>query len=184
MVGALIGMGLMSVSCNDELDLYPEDYFSGNSFWNSQTEFEGFITVISNQFRSNYPANILFYAGELRAGGFELVTIDGSGSLNTNVIQNIYDETNCQFSTFGGYYGFIPTLTNSYTDAPKRRSLRTKRRTDCWLWPMDGGHTFTSRCTACTEGAFCAWNPMSSSANTMPRNFTREGLRRRKRSHK
>lgn len=110
MVGALIGMGLMSVSCNDELDLYPEDYFSGSSFWNSQTEFEGFITAISNQFRSNYPANILFYAGELRAGGFELVTIDGSGSLNTNVIQNIYDETNCQFSTFGGYYGFIANL--------------------------------------------------------------------------
>lgn len=108
--GAFLGTGLISTSCDHLLDLTPEDYFSANSFWKSQTEFEGFITALSNQFRGNYPANILFNAGELRAGGFELVTIDGSGAYSTNEIQNIYDQTHCQFSTFGGYYGFVANL--------------------------------------------------------------------------
>lgn len=109
-VGAFLGTGIMTTSCNGELDLTPEDYFSAYSFWNSQSEYEGFIRALSQQFRANYPANILFYAGELRAGGFELVTIDGSGAQNTNVIQNVYNQTECQFNTFGGYYGFIANL--------------------------------------------------------------------------
>ena len=112
MLGTFLGTGLMSTSsCSDILDVTPEDWFSAYSFWQTQSEFEGFVSAVSNQFRANYPANILFYAGELRAGGFELTTIDGSGILNSSVIQNIYDETtNYQFSNFGGYYGFIANL--------------------------------------------------------------------------
>ena len=111
-LGTFLGTGLMSTSsCSDILDVTPEDWFSAYSFWQTQSEFEGFVSAVSNQFRANYPANILFYAGELRAGGFELTTIDGSGILNSSVIQNIYDETtNYQFSNFGGYYGFIANL--------------------------------------------------------------------------
>lgn len=108
--GALVGAGMAVTSCDDVLDKTPRDWFTGQNFWGSQTEFEGFITAASNQFRANYPSNILFYAGELRAGGFENTTIDGSGILNQSVIQNTFDETNCQFSNFGGYYGFIANL--------------------------------------------------------------------------
>ncbi|MCD8181961.1 MAG: RagB/SusD family nutrient uptake outer membrane protein [Bacteroides sp.] len=108
--GVLIGTGFLSTSCNSELELTPEDYFSAYSFWGSRTEFEGFISAVSNQFRENYPANILFYAGELRAGTLELTTIDGSGILNSDYIQNIYSESKCQFDTFGKYYGFIGNL--------------------------------------------------------------------------
>lgn len=109
-IGAALGAGFLAPTSCDVLDLTPEDYFSAQSFWKDQSEFEGFITALSNQFRGNYPANILFYAGELRAGTLELYTIDGSGTLNTETIQNIYDQTNSQFSNFGGYYGFIANL--------------------------------------------------------------------------
>lgn len=111
LIGALLGASLVPTSCDGVLDLTPEDYFSAYSFWGSQTEFEGFISAVSNQFRANYPSNILFYAGEIRSGVFELSTIDGSGVYNTSYIQNIYDaSSNYQFSNFGRYHGFIANL--------------------------------------------------------------------------
>lgn len=107
-IGLMTGASVLTTSCN--LDYKPIDNFSANSFWGSQTEFEGFITAISNQFRSANASNVLFYAGELRSGVFEMATIDGSGILNSEPLQNIYDADHPQFSTFGGYYGFIANI--------------------------------------------------------------------------
>ena len=99
-IGLMTGASVLTTSCN--LDYKPIDNFSANSFWGSQTEFEGFITAISNQFRSANASNVLFYAGELRSGVFEMATIDGSGILNSEPLKNIYDADHPQFSTFGG----------------------------------------------------------------------------------
>ena len=107
-IGLMTGASVLTTSCN--LDYKPIDNFSANSFWGSQTEFEGFITAISNQFRSDNASNVLFYAGELRSGVFEMATIDGSGIINSEPIQNLYDADHPQFSTFGGYYGFIANI--------------------------------------------------------------------------
>ncbi len=107
-VGLVAGTSFLTTSC--ELDFKPVDYFGASSFWGSQTEYEGFITALSNQFRANYPSNILFNAGELRAGVMEMATIDGSGIASPNVIENTYSEAQCQFNNFGGYYGFIGNL--------------------------------------------------------------------------
>ena len=107
-IGLMTGASVLTTSCN--LDYKPIDNFSASSFWGSQTEFEGFITAISNQFRSANASNVLFYAGELRSGVFEMATIDGSGILNSEPLQNIYDADHPQFSTFGGYYGFIANI--------------------------------------------------------------------------
>ena len=86
-IGLMTGASVLTTSCN--LDYKPIDNFSASSFWGSQTEFEGFITAISNQFRSANASNVLFYAGELRSGVFEMATIDGSGILNSEPLQNI-----------------------------------------------------------------------------------------------
>ena len=67
-IGLMTGASVLTTSCN--LDYKPIDNFSASSFWGSQTEFEGFITAISNQFRSANASNVLFYAGELRSGVF------------------------------------------------------------------------------------------------------------------
>jgi hypothetical protein len=107
LAGLVACSGMVVTSCNDELDLNPIDYFSTSTFWKDKAQFTGTITAQANMFRSNYPANILFYAGELRAGTLTLNTIDGSGILNSDYIQNIYDSSHTQFSNMGNYYGFI-----------------------------------------------------------------------------
>lgn len=100
----------MASSCSDELDLYPNSYYTPETFWQDASQFEGFITAIQNQFRG-FTSQILFDQGEIRAGGLYLGTLaDGSGSANEVYVQNQYDATNAQFSTFGGYYGFIANL--------------------------------------------------------------------------
>ncbi|MDE6048479.1 MAG: RagB/SusD family nutrient uptake outer membrane protein [Paramuribaculum sp.] len=105
---ASLGMGM--VSCNDELNQYPIDYPANGAFWNNEGEFTGNVYALAAQFRSNYPANILFWAGELRAGTLTIDLINGSGAVNVEYIQNLYDASHAQFSTFGGYYGFIANL--------------------------------------------------------------------------
>ncbi len=111
LAAVVAGTGLAVSSCADELDLHPNDYYVPETFWQDKSQYEGFITALQNQFRGNYTNTILLDAGEYRAGGLYLGTLaDGSGSANENVIQNQYSETNCQFSTFAGYYGFIANL--------------------------------------------------------------------------
>lgn len=107
---AVASLGLGAVSCNDELNQAPIDYPAIGSFWNSQTDFTGNVYALSAQFRKNYPANILFWAGELRAGSLTIDLINGSGAVNVDYIQNLYDASHAQFSVFGGYYGFIANL--------------------------------------------------------------------------
>lgn len=107
---SLAGVCLGTSSCGDELDQYPIDNPSFGSFWNDQTVFTTNIYALSNMFRNNYVGNITFWAGELRAGTLDINLINGSGALNENYINNIYDAAHAQFSTFGGYYGFIAGL--------------------------------------------------------------------------
>lgn len=108
-VGLLAGGGLLTTSC--EIDFKPIDNFSSTTFWGSQAEFEGFITAQSHMFRENYPTNIFFNAGEIRAGSLGITPIDGSGAADVVYIQNVYRaEDNYQFTNFGKYYGFIGNL--------------------------------------------------------------------------
>jgi hypothetical protein len=107
LAGLVACSGMAVTSCNDELDLSPIDYFGSGNFWQTKSQFTGYITAQAQMFRANYPTNILFYAGELRAGTMTLNTIDGSGIYNSDYIQNIYDNSHTQFSNMGNYYGFI-----------------------------------------------------------------------------
>ncbi|MCM1484012.1 MAG: RagB/SusD family nutrient uptake outer membrane protein [Muribaculaceae bacterium] len=108
--GVIAAMGMGFSSCNDELDLAPIDYPGDGSFWNTQADFTTSVYALSNMFRSNYTGNILFWAGELRAGTLNIDLINGSGALNVEYVQNIYDSSHTQFSNFGNYYGFIGNL--------------------------------------------------------------------------
>lgn len=108
---AVVGAGMISSSCNSELDQYPNNYYVPETFWQNAEQFTQFITAQQNMFRANYPTNILYNAGDVRAGGFFLGNLpDGSGTNNETYIQNQYTAANCQFSNFGGYFGFIANL--------------------------------------------------------------------------
>ena len=109
----LIGTGMVlgNTSCSDDLDLAPIDYFGLKGFWKDQSMFEGNVYALAQMFRGNYPSNILFYAGELRAGTMSGTLINGSGLLSdARFFDNNYDLDHPQFSTFGGYYGFIADI--------------------------------------------------------------------------
>lgn len=107
-VGLLAGASVLTTSC--DLDYKPIDNYTPETFWKTQTEFKGFITALAQQFRNSNAANVLFNAGELRAGNFEMSTVDGSGIINPEYIQNLYTASKAQFSSFGGYYGYIANL--------------------------------------------------------------------------
>lgn len=105
----IAGMGFGMTSC--DLEFSPKGYYTEKNFWTERDQYIGFITALQNQFRANYPTQVLFSAGELRAGSLWLGALpDGSGSADEKIIQNMYTQSDAQFSTFGGWYGFIANL--------------------------------------------------------------------------
>lgn len=105
----IVGMGCGMASC--DLDFTPKGWYTPDTFWTERDQYIGFITALQNQFRANYPSQILFDAGELRAGALWLGELpDGSGTANEDYIQNAYSASISQFATFGGWYGFIANL--------------------------------------------------------------------------
>lgn len=109
-LASIAALGMTAVSCNDELDQKPIDFPGGGTFWQSEQDYISNIYAMSAMFRTNYTANILFWAGELRAGSLTIDLINGSGAVNIDPIQNLYDASHAQFTVFGGYYGFIAGL--------------------------------------------------------------------------
>lgn len=108
--GLLIGaMGVAGTSCVDELDQKNPNTFDASSFWVDQSLYEGNAIALAAFFRG-HTGNIMFWAGELRAGSLSTNLINGSGTVNAEYIGNLYDEAHTQFSTFGGYYGFIAVV--------------------------------------------------------------------------
>lgn len=108
-VAAVSALALGFASCNDILDQKPIDFPAAGSFWRTQTEFTSNIYANSCMVRDQTP-NILFWAGELRSGTFTTDLINASGALNVDIVNNNYDVAHAQFSTFGGWYGFIANL--------------------------------------------------------------------------
>lgn len=107
----IAGAGLAVSSCADDLDLTPENSFTAGNFWKTQGQFEGNLTAMMNQFRSNYDYNFMFAAAELRSGIIcpNAETTDGS-SYNSGDVPYMYnniDEQHCQFTNFMNLYGFI-----------------------------------------------------------------------------
>lgn len=102
--------GLISTSCADELDLKNPNEFDSKSYWENQEQAQMFIYALAQQFRESYPNQVMFEAGELRAGTLETNLINGSGALQVDAIGNIIDIAHTQFSNFGGWFGYIANL--------------------------------------------------------------------------
>ncbi|MBD5346772.1 MAG: RagB/SusD family nutrient uptake outer membrane protein [Bacteroides sp.] len=110
LAAAVAGMGLTSVSCSSDLDLTPSDWYTADNFWTEKSQYEGNIIALQNMFRG-FTTNILFNAGEVRAGTLYLGTLaDGSGSASEDIIRNQLTPYSAQFNNLGGYWGFIANL--------------------------------------------------------------------------
>lgn len=103
-------VGLIGTSCADDLDLQNPNEFDVNSYWENQDQAEMFIYALANQFRGSFPSQVMFSAGEMRAGTLETNLINGSGAINVDAIGNVIDIAHTQFSNFAGWYGYIANL--------------------------------------------------------------------------
>lgn len=105
--GVVAGLGFGAVSCADELNQTPDDWFTASNFWKTKSDYVGNIIALQAQFRG-YTSQILWDQGELRAGSLYLGTLaDGSGSASENIIRNQYTPSQAQFGNFGDYWGLI-----------------------------------------------------------------------------
>lgn len=103
-------MGLAGTSCSDDLDLQNPNEFGYGSYWKDQQQFTMYQYALANQFRGNYTAQLLFGAGELRAGALTTNLINGSGPLDVEIINNNLNESRAQYSAFAGWYDYIANL--------------------------------------------------------------------------
>lgn len=105
----LAAAGMLSLgSCSDKLDLTNPDALSGNGFWKNSGQFEGNLYALMNQWRGNYDANVLFYAGEQSSGLYS----NGSGPDGTGFRYLIQQQRQLtinqpQFTNFMNFYGMI-----------------------------------------------------------------------------
>ncbi|MCC8071275.1 MAG: RagB/SusD family nutrient uptake outer membrane protein [Bacteroidales bacterium] len=105
----LLGAGMITSSCADDLDLYDTDAPADDTFWKTVSQFENNIIAQMNMWRGNYDANYMFGAGDMRGGQYEGGNdfLDGSTLDNSAYISNNLSEAQYQFTNFMNYYGFI-----------------------------------------------------------------------------
>ena len=106
----------------ESLDQYPEDYFSGNSFWKDATQVDGYMTGLHTMLRGSYPT--LFSMGELRGGllgdgddGKESSVFGESLSSQTIIKQDLRAD-NAYFGPWNGLYANIVRINLAINEIP------------------------------------------------------------------
>ena len=106
----------------ESLDQYPEDYFSGNSFWKDATQVDGYMTGLHTMLRGSYPT--LFSMGELRGGllgdgddGKESSVFGESLSSQTIIKQDLRAD-NAYFGPWNGLYANIVRVNLAINEIP------------------------------------------------------------------
>jgi len=110
MAGAVLAVAGMT-SC--DLDLEPQDYYGGGSFWRTAEQAEVYLHGLHTNLRGQYWNHTLVF-GEYRGGHYVLQNcIDGSGTTAGDIFAQNFDESHTGVSNFGNYYGCI-TNVNSF----------------------------------------------------------------------
>lgn len=121
----MAGMGL--TSCSDYLDLKPIDNFGSSNFWQNQSQFEGNIVAIMNQFRG-YEQTHFNTAGEKRAGAYSSANTSAglSSTTGTAFINSNITESSPGFENFAHYYGLISNCNTFIHFANANKDLLTE----------------------------------------------------------
>ncbi len=104
----LVAFSMGIVSCADNLDLSPIDYYGASNFWTTEAQAIGNISAMMQQFRGYNFQTVITY-GEIRGGAYTLETTGSDGaSLNSQYLreQNL-SATNYGVANFGDYWGLI-----------------------------------------------------------------------------
>lgn len=132
-----------ATSCSSDLDLEPNGYYTYSTFWQTSDQYKQFIPAQMQMFRNSFPAQIFFSAGELRAGTLWLAMLDGSGNANPQYVQNLYDTNNTQYSSFGGWWGFIANWNELIMNAESQEGVLDDNTRDGLLAMAYGMRAFS-----------------------------------------
>ena len=112
---------MLFTSC-ESLDQYPEDYFTGKSFWKDNTQVDGYMKGLHSYLRGTYSS--LFNMGELRSG----LLGDGDDGTGTSVfgeslaaqtvIKQDLREDNAYLSLWNGLYSEIVRVNLAIKEIP------------------------------------------------------------------
>lgn len=101
-------LSALGTSCQNTLELVPQDYFGDNNFWQNEAQVSNFMVGLHKQFRDNQFQ--FMRLGELRGGTYSTVDRQATSLNELPVIEQRLEETSSGVNNWGGFYGPILQL--------------------------------------------------------------------------
>ena len=101
-------LSVLASSCQDALELTPQDYFGDSNFWQNESQVNNFMVGLHKQFRDNQFQFLRL--GEMRGGNYSTVDRQATSLNELPVIEQRLEETSSGVSNWGGFYGPILQL--------------------------------------------------------------------------
>ncbi len=98
-------ISVLSVSCQNALDLAPQDYFGDGNFWKSEAQVTNFMVGLHKQFRDNQFQFLRL--GEMRGGTYSNVDRQATSLNELPIIEQRLEETSSGVGNWAGFYGPI-----------------------------------------------------------------------------
>lgn len=100
-------------SCDNILDLKPEDYYASGNFWTNEAQVEGYALGLHTDLRGSYQ-NMMFFLGEARGGTQKTGTSSQNNTLlNSSPIKdNTFTKDNTGISGWYGLYSNIMRINH------------------------------------------------------------------------
>lgn len=92
-------------SCENTLNLAPEDYFGSGNFWQNESQVNNFMIGIHKQFRDNQ--FMFMRLGEMRGGGFSNIDRQNTSLNELPIIEQRISENSSGVGSWAGFYGPI-----------------------------------------------------------------------------
>jgi hypothetical protein len=99
---------VLGSSCQDALDLAPQDYFGDGNFWQNESQVSNFMVGLHKQFRDNQFQFLRL--GEMRGGMYSTVDRQATSLNELPVIEQRLEETSSGVGNWAGFYGPILQL--------------------------------------------------------------------------
>ena len=123
----LLAGGLLATSCDDWLDLAPEDSYGSGSYWKTESHVAAYVDGLHKILRDlTWQRTFIF--GEVRSGLYTVgSSSDGMTTSYPNLINQNFDFNNTGVSNFGDIYGKITNCNLLIARAPQVNMDDNKR---------------------------------------------------------
>lgn len=98
-------LSVLAASCQNALELAPEDYFGDANFWKNESQVTNFMVGLHKQFRDNQFQFVRL--GEMRGGTYSTVDRQATSLNELPVIEQRLEETSSGVGSWAGFYGPI-----------------------------------------------------------------------------